>query len=139
MSKYDASIDNILDIEINNTDGYTPYNVKLQGTKGCFKCNTTTCEYKYIVEGENPDRPVQESFMQNAEGNPVYCGEKLIVHEIKCNYDGTAFDVGTAKMYEDVYKAIVEGKELYVTPEKAQKIIAVIETAHAQNHLPRKY
>lgn len=129
----------LVDIEINNTDGYTPYNVKLQGTKGCFKCNTVTYEYKYIVEGENPERPVQESFLQNDEGNPIYCSEKLIVHEESGNYNGTAFDIGTQKMYKDVYAAIVEGKELYVTADMAKKIIGVIETAHAQNHLPRKY
>lgn len=129
----------LVDIEINNTDGYTPYNVKLQGTKGCFKCNTVTYEYKYIVEGENPERPVVETFLQNDEGLPIYCGEKLIVHEEKGDYNGTAFDVGTQKMYEDVYAAITEGKELYVTADMAKKIIGVIETAHAQNHLPRKY
>lgn len=129
----------LVDIEINNTDGYSGNCFILQGTKGCFKCSTTSYEYKYIVDGENPERPVQESFMQNADGNPVYCGEKLIVHEEKGDYHGTAFDVGTKMLYEDVYKAIAEGKELYVTAEHARKIIAVIETAHAQNHLPRKY
>lgn len=129
----------VVDIEINNTDAYTGYNVKLQGTKGCFKCNTTSYEYKYLVEGENPEQPVHETFLQNADGNPVYCSEKLIVHEEKGNYTGTAFDVGTKMLYENIYRAITEGEELYITLEKARKIIAVIETIHAQNYLPRKY
>lgn len=129
----------IVDVEINNTDAYSGYNVKLQGTKGCFKCNTTSYEYKYLVDGENPPRKPIETFLQNADGNPVYCSEKLVVHEEKGVYDGTAFDVGTAKLYEDVYNAITSKTQLYVTAERAKKIISVIETVHAQNPLPLKY
>lgn len=129
----------IVDIEINNTDAYTPYNVKLQGTKGCYKTNTTTYEYKYIVDGENPERPVKDTFLQSEEGNPIYCSENLIVHEEKGDYNGTAFDVGTQKMYENIYGAIVNGDELYITAENTAKIIGVIETVHAANPLPRKF
>ena len=43
-----------------------------------------------------------------------YCGEKLISHEEKGSYNGTAFDVGTEKLYEDLYYKITEKKEMYV-------------------------
>ena len=73
------------------------------------------------------------------KGDPVYCGEKLIVHEEKGKYDGTAFDVGTRLLYEDLYHAITEGREMYVTAEKAAAIIGVIETIHAENPLPVRF
>lgn len=129
----------VVDVEINNTDAYTPYTLKIQGTYGTFRCTTTDYECKYIVPGENPPRPVVESFLANEKGDPVYCGEKLITHEEKGHYIGTAFDVGTKLLYEDLYYAITEGREMYVTAEKAAAIIGVIETLHAENLLPVKY
>lgn len=129
----------LVDMEINNTDGFTPYNVKIQGSKGCFKCNTTTYEYKYIVDGENVERVAIDTFIEDAQKEPTYCSEELVKHEGSGTYSGTAFDIGTRKLYEDVYKAITEGKELYVTPEMSKRIIGVIETIHAANHLPRKF
>ncbi len=129
----------VVDVEINNTDAYTGYNVKLQGTKGCFKCTTTDYEYRYIIEGENPERIASETFISDADGNPIYCGEKLVYHEENGKYEGTAFDVGTQKMYENIYYALTEGRDLYVTPENAAEIIRVIETVHANNPLKRKF
>lgn len=129
----------LVDIEINNTDAYTPYNVKIQGTKGCFKCTPSAYSYKYIVEGENPERVAIEHFLEDDEKNPAYCSEQLNAHEGEGTYCGTAFDIGTSRLYEDVYKAITEGKELYVTTEMAKRIIGIIETVHAANHLTRKF
>ena len=93
----------------------------------------------YLLEGENPDRPVVEEFLQDSEGNPLYCTEDLIKHVESDRFSGTAFDVGTAKLYEQLYYKITEGKEMTVTPEMASKVISVIETVHAQNPLPLKY
>ena len=126
----------VIDVEINNTDAYNPYTVKIQGTRGTFRCTTTDYEYKYVLPDENPPRPVVESFLADSSGDPVYCGENLIVHEKKGRYSGTAFDVGTRLFYEDMYRAITERKPMYVTAEKAAAIIGVIETIHAQNPLP---
>lgn len=129
----------VVDIEINNTDAYSGYNVKLQGTTGSFKCTPSAYEMKYTVKGENPPRPVVESFLHDGTGKPVYCSEKLVCREESGKYDGTAFDAGTRGLYENLYYAITEGKPLYVTPEMAQKIISVIEILHAQNHLPARF
>ena len=128
-----------VDLEICSTDAYSPYNVKIQGTRGTFKCTTTEYECKYIVEGENPERPVSDTFIQDEEGNPIYCSEKLITHEESGKYNGTGFDEGTAGLYENLYYAITEGKPMYVTAEMAREIIAVIETLHATSHMPVKF
>ena len=129
----------VVDVEINSTDAYTGYTVKIQGTRGTFRCTPSGYECKYILPGENPERKVVESFLANDKGDPVYCGEKLIFHEEQGKYEGTAFDVGTKLLYDDVYDAITEGKEMYVTAEKAAQIISLIETIHAQNPLEVRY
>lgn len=129
----------VSDIEINATDAYTDYNLKLQGTRGTFKCTPTAYEMTYIVDGENPDRPVQDTFLEDENHNPIYCSEALIKHTEKGTFDGTAFDIGTASLYEQLYFAITEAKPMTVTPEMAAQVINVIETVHAQNPLPVKF
>jgi hypothetical protein len=93
----------------------------------------------YIKDGENPERPVIEEFLKNEEGEPIYCGEQLIKHTEGDKFNGTAFDVGTAKLYQQLYFKITEGRPMEVTPEMTAKIISVIETVHAENPLPLKY
>ena len=55
------------------------------------------------------------------------------------SFNGTAFDIGTAKLYEQLYFLIAEGKPMTVTPEMAAAVISVIETVHATNPLSLKY
>ena len=129
----------VIDIEISSIDAYSGYNLKLQGTRGTFKATPSAYEMTYITDGENPERPVIEQFLKDENGNPVYCSEKLVKHTEAEKFDGTAFDVGTASLYSQLYFKITEGTPMTVTPEMAAEIISVIETVHAQNPLPLKY
>lgn len=69
----------------------------------------------------------------------LYIYDKLISHDVDEKYEGTAFDVGTSGIYEDVYYAITENKSLGVTCEQAAQVIRIIEIAHAQNPHKIKY
>ena len=129
----------LVDVEMSPMDAYPGATVKIQGSRGTFKCSTTEYSMTYICEGENPERPVQETFMQNENGDPAYCFEKLITHVESDKFGGTAFDIGTSEFYRQLYYKITDGTPMTVTPEMAAQIISVIETAHAQNTLPLKY
>lgn len=129
----------LVDIEMNSIDAFCDYNIKIQGSKGTLKSTPAKYSLKYIVDGENPDREPIEASLQDEEGNPVYCSENFVVHEESGEYKGNAFNVGTAKIYESVYYAITEGKELIVPTWQSAMTINVIEKAHAENPLPLKY
>ena len=129
----------VVDVEISAMDAYSGYNIKIQGTRGTFKCTPSSYECKYIVEGENPVREVVEGFLSNEQGNPAYCGEKLITHEESDKYNGSAFDIGTAKLYENLYYAITEGKELYIDMAKVRQIVSVTEQIYANNPMEIKF
>lgn len=129
----------LVDVEINSTDAYATYNVKIQGSRGAFKGTTSEYEYKYYTDNENPPKPLIEQSLQKENGDPDYCAETLIWHEQKGKYEGTAFDVGTKNIYEDIYFAITEGRALAVTPAMAKKIVTVMEQVHAINPLEMKY
>lgn len=129
----------IVDMEINSTDAFCDYNFKIQGTKGTLKCTYGNYKMKYIPDGENPERPVVETFLQNEQGLPIYCGEALVTREEEGAITGSAFDVAVHKFYQMLYNTITTGAELEIKPEHAAKIINVIETVHAQNPLPVKF
>jgi len=129
----------LVDIEISAVDAYPESTLKIQGSKGTLRSKTSSYEMTYLKEGENPDRPVQETFLQDEAGNPVYCSETLIKHTESGEFEGNAFDVGTATLYRELYEKITLGKPMSVTPEMAAAIISVAETVHAQNPLPLKY
>ena len=129
----------IVDIEISAIDAFCDYTIKIQGSRGTLKSKVDKYRLKYIVPGENPERPVIEESLSDENGNPIYCSEKLITHDEEGEYEGTAFDVGSHAIYEGVYGAITEGKPLAVPIEHAAATVSVIEAAHAQNPLPVKF
>ncbi|MBE5740812.1 MAG: Gfo/Idh/MocA family oxidoreductase [Clostridiales bacterium] len=129
----------VVDIEINSTDAFSDYNLKIQGSKGTMKSTPAKYQIKYIVDGENPERPVVETFLQDENGEPLYCSEKLNFHTEEGTYEGTAFDVGTAEIYKNLYYVLTEGVPLAVALKHSRMTIGVIETAHAQNPMPVKF
>lgn len=128
-----------VDLEISNLDAFSDYNIKLQGSRGTYKCTTKKWQMKYIVEGENPDRPLIRESLKDENGLPKYCSEQLIKHEDGGEFTGSAFDSAVSLFYHDLYARITEGREMRVTPTHAAKIISVIETAHAANPMPLKF
>ena len=129
----------IVDLEISALDAFSDYNVKLQGTLGTYKANTTDYKMKYIVPGENPEREALPNFISDENGMPTFCKEELITHEEEGKIEGSAFDAAVKSFYEMLYNKLTEGTPLTVTPEHAATIIQIIETAHAQNPLPKKF
>lgn len=129
----------VVDIEVSSLDAYSPFNIKIQGSRGTFKCNTEKYEMTYIVDGENPEKPVIETFLEGADRKPVYCSEDLKKHVEEGSFGGTAFDAGTQRLYEQLYYKITEGKPMTVTPEMAAEVIKVIAEVHAKNPLALKF
>ena len=128
-----------IDIEISSMDAFSNYHVKLQGTRGTYQTNIISYKMKYIVDGENPEQKVIFESLKGEDSAPMYCSENLITHDEEGNFDGTAFDVGTEKLYENLYYKITEGQELKIKPEDCAKVISVIEACHVQNPMPIKW
>lgn len=129
----------VVDVEISSMDAYSNFNLKFQGTRGTLEATTTAYKLKYYTDEENPIPAVQAEPLKNAEGNPMYCGEKLICHEESGEFKGTGFNVAVDAFYQMVYNKLKNDAPMEVTPEMAARIINVIETVHGQNPLPVLY
>lgn len=128
----------VVDIEVNSNDAFPNASFKVLGSKGTFQSTFSDWKLKYILDGENPERPLVLGTLKDANGLPTYCSEKLIVHEEEGIYESRTV-LAAEKYYESVYKHLTEGAELAVKPEWAAQTIGIIETAHAQNPLPVKF
>ena len=99
---------------------------------GHYKIGDIITETKLSEEYGVSRTPIREAVRRLEQ-------EKLVKHVESERFEGTAFDIGTAKLYEQLYYKLTEGREMTVTPEMAAAVISVIETVHAQNPLPLKY
>ncbi|MBQ3015031.1 MAG: Gfo/Idh/MocA family oxidoreductase [Clostridia bacterium] len=131
----------IVDIEVNSADGYASKNFKVMGDRGTVYAGVTgDVSVKYIVDSELEPRPVISTPLTNPEtGKPMYCGEKLPIHEETIPVEGDVFGAASHTYYTKLYDTIMNGAPLYITPEKAMKAIEIIEAVHAENPLPLKY
>ena len=147
----------VVDVEVSSMDAFPePYVVKVMGTRGTLSATRAGYKLKYIVDGENPERPVIFESLEDANKNPAYCSEKLVAHEeedqwkVESNLDTTShtkreenaldkFDPATKNFYDGFYESLVNGAPLPVAAEHSAKVIAVIEAVHAQNPLPVKF
>ncbi len=129
----------LIDIELHSVDAYSSHSLKLIGTRGTYKASNSEYTMKYIVEGENIQRPVTDTFIEKADKTPAYCSEKLVFHEESGSFGGTAFDLGTNNLYDDLYYLLTENRPMRFSVENARDVVGVAQTVHAMNHLEMKY
>lgn len=128
----------VVDVEVSSNDAFSPFKIKLQGTRGTYSCILEDYKMKYIVDGENPERPAIYEFIKDDNGLPVYCSEQLVSHEEEGKIPGELFSVASKAFYDMLYATLTTGAPLKVIPEQAAMIVNVIATVHAQNPSPVK-
>jgi len=129
----------VIDVEVISGDAFNDYTLKVFGTKGTYQCTLSSYKMKYLVDGENPERPVIEESLKKEDGTPCYCGEKLVTHEEEGEFRGGAFDNAVTRFYTMLYDTLTTGAPLIIKTDWAAQIINVIETVHAQNPMPVIY
>lgn len=128
----------IIDIDINTSDAYSDFMYKISAEKGSLKATADKIEWKFF--NDKPIPPLQLTPLCKEDGvSPAYCGEVLEWNEFSEDIKGSAFDVGTATFYKNIYEHLVHGKELIIKPEKIVQQIKVSELMHAQNPMETIY
>ena len=129
----------VVDIEVSSNDAFAPFKIKLQGTKGTYMCDLENYQMKYVVDGENPEKPVIYESLRDENGYPIYCKEDLVSHEEGGKISGELFSVASKSFYAKLYDTLVNGAPLAVPVEHVAMITNVIATAHAQNPTAVKF
>ena len=127
----------VVDVEVSSIDAFKGPMIKVQGTRGTLVVNPDrSYTIKYVVPGENPERPLIMTPLKNEQGLPMYHSEKLQFHEETVENPRYPWDESSRRFYERIYNNLTAGVPLPVTAENVAQIIRIIETAHAQNPLP---
>lgn len=127
----------VVDVEVSSIDAFKGPGIKVQGTRGTLALNPDrSYTMKYVVPGENPERPLIMEPLKDEQGLPVYASEKLQLHEETVGNPQYPWDESSRRFYEMVYNKLTADVPMAVTAEMAAQIIRIIETAHAQNPLP---
>ena len=129
----------VVDVEVCSNDCFSKHKIRILGTRGCYECDIKGYRMKYWVDDENEPRPVQREPLKNAEGCPMYCGEKLVVHEEDGEFAGTLFEAASNAFYGALYNTITAGAPLAVPNEKAAQIIRLVERLHTETPLSVKF
>ena len=128
----------LVDVEINPADAYTDYNIKVCGDRGTLRASVGKVEWKYFEAPPLP--PLQLRFMTKEDGiTPSYCMDSLTWHEFSEEMVGSAFDVGTRTLYENVHAHLCSAEPLKVRISQVLQQIRIMELAHAQNPMPVRF
>lgn len=128
----------LVEVEVNCADAYCDSNYKISGSRGSLKATLQELEYKYFDAAPLPELELEP--LRGEDGiAPAYCKDDLTWHEFREKFDGTAFDVGTAGYYQNIYNHLTAGEELVIRPEKILQQIRVAELVHAQNPSPTQF
>lgn len=129
----------LIDMEISSCDGYSWGTYKIMGTQGSLCGTQTHLDWKWFVPEEAPEQHLIRTPLTGADGEPAYCGEKLVWHTDSwdAKQDENAFVSAVYTYYTHLYKKLTEGIEMPVTIKQVRRQIAVIDEAHRQNPMPK--
>ncbi|MCM8759030.1 MAG: Gfo/Idh/MocA family oxidoreductase [Candidatus Omnitrophica bacterium] len=126
----------VVDLEISCCDAYPTFTYHIQAKNGGLKGDLKRLEWKYYKPEEAPERKLQTTPIENPDGTPAYCGEKLKFYEEHWELseeqkDMLMYMVGC--FYNMLYDTLVYGKPLEITLQQVRQQIAVIEKCQKQN------
>jgi len=126
-----------IDLEISSCCAYPGFTYNVQGVLGGLRGSQSNLEWKFFRPDEAPEQHLIREPLQTAEGTPAYCSEQLRWYEeswdLPKERGQDLFDTMAGAYYTMLYKTIVIGEELVVTPQQVRQQIAVIEKCFQQN------
>jgi len=130
----------LIDLEISACDAWCPYVIQAHGDHGSLTTDGKTIRYKYWKDEEAPAQKLIRESLADENGLPIYCSEKLPMHEEVidlANVQDNVFADDTKCLYDDVYNYLTEGKALPVAFKQVAQQIKIMEICHLQNPMPR--
>ncbi|CAG7618817.1 scyllo-inositol 2-dehydrogenase (NADP(+)) IolW [Paenibacillus solanacearum] len=127
----------VIDLEISSCCSYSRPQFNIQGTNGGLTGNTNKLEWKYFKSEEAPAQQLTQEPLFDQNGNPAYCRETLTWHndnwELSLPAGVSSFDFMTGEFYRMLYRSMVDGAPLEVTPQQVRLQMAVMEECRRQN------
>ena len=130
----------LVDLEINAADAYSPYLYKVCGQYGTFTCGGNDAKWKYYKPEEAPPQKLIRTPLADAEGLPIFCGEKLPMHEETWEAQGIERDGmvdSTSHFYDFLMDSLFNAAPLQVPVWQVKYQIGIMAQVHGQNPLSK--
>lgn len=126
----------VVDLEISSANAYSDHTYLIQGTQGTLKGTTKSLEWTYFIPKEAPEHKLDPLPLKNEKGEPLYCSEKLELHQGTWTAEGVEVDDFNCKglaFYRHLFDKMTSDEPIAITNAHLLKQIEVISEAHKQN------
>ncbi|REE78528.1 putative dehydrogenase [Paenibacillus taihuensis] len=126
-----------VDMEVSSCSMFPGDQFVIQGTNGGLRGNNERLEWRYFKPEEAPEQQLTTEPIVDKNGLPSYCRETLTWHsgnwELALEDGRDDYNYMAEQLYHMLYRAIVGGDPLEVTPQQVRQQLAVIEECRRQN------
>ena len=126
-----------IDLEISSCSAFSRDQFIIQGTNGGLHGNTEKLEWKYIIPEQAPQQQLTREPIMDKDGMPAYCRETLTWYtdqwESSYSRGLSVFDSMTDQLYRMLYRTLMHGAPLEITPQQVRQQMAVMEECRRQN------
>ncbi len=126
----------LIDLEVSCCNAYSPATIIVSCQYGTIRSTHTHVDYKYYNPETAPDHQLILEPLQNEDGTPAYCNEKLDWTEEHAEIEGDVFGVAVEEYYDMIYDYLVNNRQMEITPEQVLLQLQVIDKIHSDNPLP---
>ena len=126
----------VAEIEISACFGFGKDTYQVHGTRGCLTGTDKGLSWKYYRDDEVAPLKLHTQPLRDDQGQPIYCREKLPVHEETWQpneWEADAFNAKGLNFYNALYDTLTAGAPFLITNEQILLQMAVTEEAYWQN------
>ncbi|MGI6671931.1 MAG: Gfo/Idh/MocA family protein [Christensenellales bacterium] len=126
----------VAEIEISACFGFGKDTYQVHGTRGCLTGADKGLSWKYYRDDEVAPLKLHTQPLRDDQGQPIYCREKLPVHEETWQpneWEADAFNAKGLNFYNALYDTLTAGAPFLITNEQILLQMAVTEEAYWQN------
>ncbi|SFS68913.1 Gfo/Idh/MocA family protein [Paenibacillus sp. BC26] len=126
-----------IDLEVSSCSVFPGEPFVIQGTNGGLRGNNERLEWSYFKPEEAPAQQLTTEPLVDKNGKPSYCRETLNWYkenwELQLAEGQSEFDYMTEQLYLMLYRTLVGGEELAITPQQVRQQLVVMEECRRQN------
>lgn len=126
----------VAEIEISASFGFGKDTYQVHGTRGCLTGTDKGLKWKYYSDDDVTPLKLSTQTLRDDAGAPIYCREKLPIHEEEwrpTEWEADTFNAKGLNYYNALYETITRGAPFLIKNEHIMRQMEVTQEAYWQN------
>ena len=116
-----------IDIECSYFDAFPKPRYCVQGEYGTISCTERSIEARYYDPGEAPPVELTIEPLQNEDGDPVFCSDRLPLQVKTWEHNQNLYKVSFDNYYKRLYAALTGQADIPVTLDELRQQVRILE------------